>query len=53
MLCRGRGACAAGTERVTEFLDLGFTFISVGNDLHHVLTQVPTPFAAAAAALRA
>jgi 4-hydroxy-2-oxoheptanedioate aldolase len=24
---------------VGEFLDKGFTFISVGNDLHHVLTQ--------------
>jgi 4-hydroxy-2-oxoheptanedioate aldolase len=28
-----------GTDRVGEFLNLGFTFISVGNDLHHVLTQ--------------
>ncbi len=28
-----------GTSRVGEFLDHGFTFISVGNDLHHVLTQ--------------
>ena len=28
-----------GTGRVGEFLDKGFTFISVGNDLHHVLTQ--------------
>src|SRR6201985_3390810 len=28
-----------GTSRVAEFLDKGFTFISVGNDLHHVLTQ--------------
>ena len=25
--------------RVGEFLEKGFTFISVGNDLHHVLTQ--------------
>jgi len=24
---------------VGEFLEKGFTFISVGNDLHHVLTQ--------------
>jgi 4-hydroxy-2-oxoheptanedioate aldolase len=24
---------------VAEFLDKGFRFISVGNDLHHVLTQ--------------
>ena len=29
-----------GTARVGEFLDKGFTFISVGNDLHHLLTQV-------------
>jgi len=29
-----------GTARVGEFLDKGFTFISVGNDLHHILTQV-------------
>jgi 4-hydroxy-2-oxoheptanedioate aldolase len=28
-----------GTPRVGEFLDKGFTFISVGNDLHHILTQ--------------
>jgi 4-hydroxy-2-oxoheptanedioate aldolase len=28
-----------GTTRVGEFLDKGFRFISVGNDLHHVLTQ--------------
>jgi len=28
-----------GTSRVAEFLDKGFTFISVGNDLHHILTQ--------------
>src|SRR5262252_2460537 len=28
-----------GTGRVGEFLDRGFTFISIGNDLHHVLTQ--------------
>lgn len=28
-----------GTTRVGEFLDKGFTFISLGNDLHHVLTQ--------------
>jgi 4-hydroxy-2-oxoheptanedioate aldolase len=28
-----------GTARVSEFLEKGFTFISVGNDLHHVLTQ--------------
>ena len=28
-----------GTSRVGEFLDKGFRFISVGNDLHHILTQ--------------
>ena len=28
-----------GTSRVAEFLNKGFTFISIGNDLHHVLTQ--------------
>ena len=28
-----------GTSRVGEFLEKGFTFVSVGNDLHHVLTQ--------------
>jgi 4-hydroxy-2-oxoheptanedioate aldolase len=28
-----------GTARVGEFLDKGFTLISIGNDLHHVLTQ--------------
>jgi 4-hydroxy-2-oxoheptanedioate aldolase len=33
------GVFLFGTSRVGEFLDKGFTFISVGNDLHHVLTQ--------------
>jgi 4-hydroxy-2-oxoheptanedioate aldolase len=28
-----------GTSRVGEFLEKGFTFVSIGNDLHHVLTQ--------------
>ena len=28
-----------GTDRVAEFFGKGFTFISIGNDLHHVLTQ--------------
>src|ERR1700694_4214332 len=28
-----------GTSRVGEFLEKGFTFISIGNDLHHMLTQ--------------
>ena len=29
-----------GTARVGEFLDKGFSFFSIGNDLHHLLTQV-------------
>jgi 4-hydroxy-2-oxoheptanedioate aldolase len=28
-----------GTARVAEFLARGFPFVSVGNDLHHILTQ--------------
>jgi 4-hydroxy-2-oxoheptanedioate aldolase len=28
-----------GTSRVGEFLGKDFTFISIGNDLHHILTQ--------------
>lgn len=28
-----------GTSRVGEFLEKGFRFISIGNDLHHILTQ--------------
>jgi 4-hydroxy-2-oxoheptanedioate aldolase len=28
-----------GPDRVGEFLDKGFRFISLGNDLHHMLTQ--------------
>jgi 4-hydroxy-2-oxoheptanedioate aldolase len=28
-----------GTSRVGEFLEKGFPLISIGNDLHHVLTQ--------------
>jgi len=31
-----------GTARVAEFLKKGFTFVAVGNDLHHVLTQAGT-----------
>jgi 4-hydroxy-2-oxoheptanedioate aldolase len=31
-----------GTPRVGEFLEKGFTFFSLGNDLHHVLTQTAT-----------
>jgi len=33
------GVFLFGTDRVKEFLDLGFPFVSIGNDLHHVLTQ--------------
>jgi 4-hydroxy-2-oxoheptanedioate aldolase len=28
-----------GTSRVGEFLEKGFPFMSLGNDLHHMLTQ--------------
>lgn len=28
-----------GTARVGEFLQKGFTFVCIGNDLHHVVTQ--------------
>jgi len=31
-----------GTTRVAEFMKKGFSFISIGNDLHHVLTQTQT-----------
>lgn len=33
------GVFLFGTDRVAEFMKLGFPFISIGNDLHHVLTQ--------------
>ena len=33
------GVFLFGTARVDEFVEKGFTFISLGNDLHHVLTQ--------------
>ena len=33
------GVFLFGTSRVGEFLGKGFRFISIGNDLHHVLTQ--------------
>lgn len=33
------GVFLFGTDRVGEFLDKDFPFISIGNDLHHVLTQ--------------
>ena len=36
------GVFLFGTARVGEFLDKGFNFISVGNDLHHILTQAGT-----------
>ena len=35
-----------GTARVGEFLDKGFPLISVGNDLHHMLTQAGAHVAA-------
>ena len=28
-----------GSDRVGEFLDKGFRFVSLGNDMHHILTQ--------------
>jgi len=34
-----------GTERVAEFIKKGYTFISIGNDLHHILTQAQTHMA--------
>ena len=33
------GVFLFGTGRVQEFLNKGFPFVSIGNDLHHVLTQ--------------
>jgi 4-hydroxy-2-oxoheptanedioate aldolase len=33
------GVFLFGTDRVAEFLTKGFNFISIGNDLHHILTQ--------------
>jgi len=33
------GVFLFGTARVGEFLGKGFPFVSVGNDLHHILTQ--------------
>ena len=33
------GIVPVRTSRVGEFLDKGFPFISLGNDLHHILTQ--------------
>jgi len=34
------GVFLFGTSRVGEFIKKGFPFISIGNDLHHLLTQV-------------
>ena len=34
------GVFLFGTSRVQEFLDKGFPFISIGNDLHHILTPL-------------
>lgn len=36
------GVFLFGTARVGEFLEKGFPFVSVGNDLHHILTQAGT-----------
>jgi 4-hydroxy-2-oxoheptanedioate aldolase len=33
------GVFLFGTARVAEFIEKGFPFISIGNDLHHILTQ--------------
>jgi 4-hydroxy-2-oxoheptanedioate aldolase len=33
------GVFLFGTSRVGEFIEKGFPFISIGNDLHHILTQ--------------
>jgi 4-hydroxy-2-oxoheptanedioate aldolase len=33
------GVFLFGTSRVGEFLEKGFPFVSIGNDLHHMLTQ--------------
>jgi len=33
------GVFLFGTDRVAEFLGRGFRFLSIGNDLHHILTQ--------------
>src|SRR5678816_2748180 len=35
-----------GTSRVAEFLEKGFRFVSIGNDLHHILTQAGAHVAA-------
>jgi 4-hydroxy-2-oxoheptanedioate aldolase len=33
------GVFLFGTARVAEFIEKGFPFVSIGNDLHHILTQ--------------
>lgn len=35
-----------GTDRVGEFLEKGFTFISIGSELHHAMTQAGAHVAA-------
>ena len=36
----GQAANEGGPHaRVAEFVEKGFRFVSVGNDLHHILTQ--------------
>ena len=37
------GVFLFGTDRVGEFLEKGFNFISIGNDLHHIQTVPPRP----------
>ena len=36
------GVFLFGTSRVGEFLERGFPFVSIGNDLHHILVQATT-----------
>ena len=36
------GVFLFGTARVGEFLEKGFPFVSIGNDLHHILAQATT-----------
>jgi 4-hydroxy-2-oxoheptanedioate aldolase len=31
-----------GTDRVAEFAKKGYNFVSIGNDLHHIVTQATT-----------
>ena len=40
------GVFLFGTARVKQFADQGFTFISIGNDLHHLMTQAKEHVAA-------